>query len=150
MLKAGTSLPLVMSEARSNKITGNRLPRRAILRGKDSFEHLFQNGSRIAGKVADIRYYVSSNDAISGRQTAFIAGRRLGNAVKRNRYKRLLREAYRLQQHILDPFDDTPEGSLHFAFILKSPRAGYAEIYAEVGQLLQKLVLQLQQNRQKS
>jgi ribonuclease P protein component len=134
-----------MSEDLSNRSTGNRLPRRRILRGKDSFELLFKHGSRIAGRYADLRYRMHDGQA-HGFCAAFIAGRRMGNAVKRNRGKRLLREAFRLQQHLLDPVVTLPACTLHLGFILKRPDAGFREISDDVAGLLKRLNAQLTQH----
>jgi len=134
-----------MSEDLSKRSTGNRLPRRSILRGKDSFELIFQHGSRIAGRYADLRYRMHEGQA-PGFRAAFIAGRRMGNAVKRNRGKRLLREAFRLQQHLLDPVAIPAACTLHLAFMLKRHDVGFREISDEVAGLLKRLNAQLTQH----
>jgi ribonuclease P protein component len=131
-----------MSEDLSNRSTGNRLPRRRILRGKDSFELLFQHGSRIAGRFVDLRYRMHEETAPDFR-VAFIAGRKMGNAVKRNRGKRLLREAFRLQQHILDPVVAISARSLHLAIMLKRHDAEFRDIKDDVSVLLKRLNAQL-------
>ncbi|MCC5925530.1 MAG: ribonuclease P protein component [Bacteroidetes bacterium] len=127
-----------MSADLSNSRSGYRLPRRSILRGKDSFELIFRKGIRLAGTHADLRYVSYPNPA-GGLKVAFIAGRRLGNAVQRNHGKRLLREAYRLQQHFLDPVDEQNDTYVHLAFILKSSRSSYHQIFTDVGNLLERL-----------
>ncbi len=51
----------------------------------------------MANRLLVIYFTVSDED----RRVGFAAGKRLGGAVVRNRVKRLLREAYRLNQHRL-------------------------------------------------
>jgi ribonuclease P protein component len=136
--RADTVLPLVMSEERSNESRRNRLPRRFILRGKDSFDVLFENGIRIAGEQIDIRY-IAHEAPEKKVLTAFVVGKKMGNAVQRNRCKRLLREAYRLQQHILDPINDPKSFQIEMAIILKNSAITFNSVSAEIHLLLTKL-----------
>jgi ribonuclease P protein component len=95
-----------------------RLPRTAILRGKKAFTGLFDTGKFLRGKDIDLKYTIRPSG--SGLvHVAFIASKRLGNAVVRNRCKRLIREAYRLSQHhFTDRFKKTGF-DLEAAFIAK-------------------------------
>lgn len=137
--RADTSLPLVMSEDRNNRPAGNQLPRSSILRGKDSFNALFSSGTRISGNLIDLRFLIrESNEPII--KVAFITGKKIGNAVTRNRCKRLLREAYRLQQHFLDPIQANRSIHLDMALIPKSPDFTFQDSMEEVRILLLKLV----------
>jgi ribonuclease P protein component len=61
------------------------------LRRKVDFKTLFQKGFRIRGKTLSIQA-LQRNGA--SRRIAFVASRKVGNAVKRNRAKRLMREVY--------------------------------------------------------
>ncbi|KPP98421.1 MAG: ribonuclease P protein component [Bacteroidetes bacterium HLUCCA01] len=148
--RAVTSSPLAMNAGLSKRSAGAfRLPRRSVLRGKDAFSGLFKNGTRIAGTFTDLRFVVTEGPAPDIR-VAFIAGRRLGNAVRRNRGKRLLREAYRLQQHFLDPVKQSSATVLHIGFILKNSRATYPQLHEETGRLVQKLAKMLTDNPEES
>lgn len=131
-----------MSEERSNESRRNRLPRSSILRGKDSFDVLFKNGIRIAGEQIDIRY-IAHEAPEKKILTAFVVGKKMGNAVERNRCKRLLREAYRLQKHILDPINDPKSSHIEMAIILKKSAITFKSVSAEMNLLLTKLLERL-------
>lgn len=74
------------------------LPRHQRLRGRERMGRLFQEGARAtAGRVA-VRALPNIDGAT---RVAAIAGKTLGNAVKRNRMRRLLRAAYRMQKNDL-------------------------------------------------
>ncbi|QJW46276.1 ribonuclease P protein component [bacterium BFN5] len=75
-----------------------KLSKQGILRKNNSFQAVYRSGKSYANKAMVL--YVLPNDG-ANRKIGFAAGKRLGNAVIRNRVKRLLREAYRLNQHKL-------------------------------------------------
>lgn len=67
-----------------------RLRKREILRGKKSFDEVFQRGRVLRGKYVNI-YFIESQDTKIG----FCLSKAFKKAVERNRIKRLLREIYR-------------------------------------------------------
>lgn len=64
------------------------------IKSKRDFERVFSRGRRFNDQLLRIRVAASDEGAPSG--FAFVAAKRLGNAVFRNRCKRVLREAARL------------------------------------------------------
>ena len=75
------------------------LPRRRILKKKPDFQEVYRNGRSFADHYLVL--YVFPLKDNKGPKVGFAAGKKLGNAVIRNRVKRLLRESYRLEQSII-------------------------------------------------
>lgn len=80
--------------------TDHRLRRTHRLSGRDAFSRVFDAGVRQArGPLA---LHAVGND-LGHNRLGIAIGRRTGTAVKRNRIKRLIREAFRLTQNDLPP-----------------------------------------------
>lgn len=62
------------------------------IKSKRDFEKVFSRGKRANHRL--VRMIVLEDESVSG-DVAFVAAKRLGNAVWRNRSKRVLREAAR-------------------------------------------------------
>ena len=76
--------------------TDFRLPKDARLRKPQEFRHVYGNGKRYVGRF--ISAFVLSNELSSHRIGITASRKGVGNAVQRNRAKRLLREAFRLSK----------------------------------------------------
>ena len=64
------------------------------IKSRGDFERVFSRGRRLNDSLLRVRV-LATGEAMPGR-VAFVAAKRLGNAVFRNRCKRVLREAARL------------------------------------------------------
>ena len=69
------------------------LPRNIRLKGKQEFTGLYKKGTRFRRNNLVIIYLLSEEPSVG-----FVASKRVGGAVQRNRTKRLLREAYRMNK----------------------------------------------------
>lgn len=83
---------------RQIETTRLRFPRRLRLRRRPEFQRVMQNGRRVGDQR--ILLFGLPNEQPFNR-LGLAVGRRHGSAVRRNRIKRLLREAFRLVQHDL-------------------------------------------------
>ena len=73
------------------------------IKSKKAFEKVFKAGKRLSHPLLRIR--VLHHDEGGCGQVAFVAPKRLGNAVFRNRCKRVLREAARMAGYPRTGFD---------------------------------------------
>jgi ribonuclease P protein component len=129
-----------MKEEQNNLValsSSNRLPKKAVLRGKINFDRLFSKGKTIHGAVSSIRYIFIEEEAPQ-QLMAFVVRKKMGNAVLRNRLKRFMREAYRHHQSLLSPLLSNGF-SFHGAFMAQSSTATAADYAKDCESLLKKI-----------
>ena len=69
--------------------------KKEVLRKKDDFNAVYKAGKSVPDRYIVLFY--KKNDLPYSR-TAFLASKKVGNSVQRNRAKRLMRESYRLNE----------------------------------------------------
>lgn len=136
----------MVASSRSNASSSHddySLPRAKILRGRNNFSRLFQRDARVIREAyVDLRFQIV-NDTSFGCQMGFIVKKSLGKATKRNRMKRLLKEAYRYHQHKLTDVINELQITLHGAFMAKSIDLPYDDVEQDVVMLIEHLCNQL-------
>lgn len=81
-----------------------------VLRKKEDFTKLYKKGKSVASKFVVLFY---KKNEFSYNRKAFLASKKVGNSVQRNRARRLLRESYRQLEA------DIPQG-WDFIFIARN------------------------------
>jgi ribonuclease P protein component len=126
----------------------NSLSKAEILRGKDSFLHVFQCGTSI--DTVHIRGIFTSEAGKSphgGIRVGFAIKRGLLNGVQRNRLKRLMRESYRTNKNILASSPMQTNVALVFLYSPKSAagaaKVSLGQIETDVKRILSKLASKL-------
>ena len=69
--------------------------KREILRKKDDFDAIYKAGRSVPDRYIVLFY---RNNDLPYNRTAFLASKKVGNSVQRNRAKRLMKESYRLHR----------------------------------------------------
>ncbi|WP_421875151.1 ribonuclease P protein component [Marinoscillum sp.] len=113
-----------------------RFPKREKLVSKKNIEELFKNGSSFYLRPLLVKYH-SAKDQTSHQLLFSVSKRNFKRAVDRNLIKRRMREAYRLNRHLLI----TPEGSFyHIAFVyVDKSIVPYDQIEVKLKKLLKRL-----------
>ena len=120
------------------------LPRKNILRGKRAFEYVFEHGSSFRVGVLKFLFCTNVPEELvqSPVSVAFAAPKRLfKRAVDRNYIKRRMREAYRLNQDIIDlPAGQPSQEPIVLFVIYQKPRKlPYAAIRKDMNAGLREL-----------
>lgn len=113
-----------------------RFTRAGRLKSRKLIGKLFTEGQSFA--VFPIRVIFIQSEQAGEAQAAFsVSKRHFKRAVHRNRIKRQMREAYRLQKNQLS--DTTSQISLMLLYTAKEPLP-YAQIEAAMGQIIRRLL----------
>ncbi len=115
------------------------LRREERLRGQVAVSKLFAD-HRVVVRFPFRVHYVQSQGPESFRVLFVVSSRKYRKAPMRNRIRRVIRELYRLNRHILAeaPLPETP--SIHLALIYTGPpEVSYNELLPSFRQLLTKL-----------
>lgn len=126
------------------------LRKNEILRGRNTFSKVFSSGNKLVGRNIVCFYQVENNDTETNKVlVGFAVSKKTGKAVVRNRIKRLMRESYRLNKHILL---DTPSPNNFIASIIlmygkKNPiqikNAVFESVKQEIEYLLNRLRIKI-------
>ena len=78
----------------------NTFPKSERLQYGHEFRRIYDEGRKTEGRLA-VLFALDERPANAARAVGIVTSRKVGNAVERNRGRRLLREAYRLNKHKL-------------------------------------------------
>ena len=100
--RQGTSNCQSTTTVRTQEIDSVKLqfPKSRRLRSRDEFRRVKKYGKRITGRAV---VFDVLTEKFTYRLLGITVSKRFGNAVARNRFKRLIRETFRTHQHLLPP-----------------------------------------------
>ncbi len=121
-------------------------PKNEKLKSKITIDLLFSKGSSVSKYPLRLVYVESDYGIPEGSEQKIKMGvsvskRNFKRAVDRNYFKRLLRETYRLNKHLLIDKLDKPYAFMFF--YQTKDRLSYAEINTKTIQLFEKFVLEI-------
>lgn len=123
-----------------SELSSLKLPKRSILRGRDTFKALFEQATIIRTPILTFRYRLT-HDTHNSLRVGFIAGKKIGKAHDRNRLKRLLRESYRRHRAFLESTLVGTSYSLEAVILVYSKYASYEEVEQAMKRIAKTLVL---------
>lgn len=118
------------------------LPKSHTLRGRQKFQQLFSSSKFINTPTITLRFALNASTD-EDFQIGFISPKKIGVAAKRNRSKRLMREAFRLNRQILSHHISKFDGTLHAVFIARHSQLDYQSVENDMVTLLEDLRSQI-------
>ena len=119
-------------------------PKNHKLKSKKSIDLLFSKGKSVSKYPLRLVYAVADEKHMDGelmKMGVSVSKKYFKHAVDRNYFKRILRETYRLNQHLLREHLEQP---YNFMFFYQTKdRLTYAEIEQKTVQLFEKWVLEI-------
>ncbi|HJR99835.1 MAG TPA: ribonuclease P protein component [Flavobacterium sp.] len=116
-------------------------PKNEKLKSKISIGLLFSEGKSVSKYPLRLVYHSGSlNENEKIKMGVSVSKKNFKKAVDRNRFKRILRETYRLNKHIL--LDNLDKPYAFMFFYQTKERLSYEEINAKTIQLFEKFVAQ--------
>lgn len=120
--KAGKDLPL-------SSVERSKLPRNLSLKSRVEISRLFKKGNKISGECFTC-YWAAADQFRYG----LFLSRRHGNAVERNRIKRLFRESIRVRKSLLKS-----EITIAVVPSLKARKLSLVQIDAEISRIFKRI-----------
>lgn len=106
-----------LCSVKSDSIKPFSLKREEILKSRKSIESLFQSGKSVKAFPVLLVWQESSSFKKANEAAFSVSKKRFKRAVDRNRIKRLMREAYRLNKHMLKDQAENEKTGLQIMFI---------------------------------
>lgn len=123
------------------------LPKSLILRGKRNFQDLFESSSTISSPTVNLKFTSTPVASSPSFQVAFVAPKKIGNAVHRVRCKRLMREVFRLNQHAIQQLCAQQDLILHLALIIRTKDVTYSAVERDMDSLFSSITARLSNSK---
>ena len=128
------------------------LPKSERLSSRKAIQALFTSGNRFTEYPISVSYVISKEGKnFWDKVGVSVSKRKFASAVKRNRIKRMMREAYRLNKTDLVDFCEKEQMEVHVFFVyLEKTEVPYQLLQDKISKLLIRLQRQLKNENSKA